>query len=148
MHDIEQGVYSAVLLTTPCTTFAIAHGYHPDGGRHYGWRSQAHPSGPPWLDAAARAKIDDHDLLVAFSARVLHAALEMEVDFILENPAPRGDPALDSFWPQRAHIPQILDMAPLRRFRAHAGAHAKLMVVPQCAFGPGRGLHAKAYSTL
>ena len=79
---------------------------------------------------------------------MLHAALEMEVDFILENPAPRGDPALDSFWPQRAHIPQILDMAPLRRFRAHAGAHAKLMVVPQCAFGPGRGLHAKAYSTL
>ena len=40
LHDIEQGVYSAVLLATPCTTFAIAHGYHPDGGRHYGWRSQ------------------------------------------------------------------------------------------------------------
>ena len=136
LHDIEQGVYSAVLLATPCTTFAIAHGYHPDGGRHYGWRSQAHPSGPPWLDAAARAKIDDHDLLVAFSAQVLHAALEAGVDFLLENPAPRGDPALDSFWPQRAHIPQIWDTAPLRRFRERAGARAKLMVVPQCAFGP------------
>ena len=75
-------------------------------------------------------------IFVPAAAQVLHAALEAGVDFLLENPAPRGDPALDSFWPQRAHIPQIWDTAPLRRFRERAGARAKLMVVPQCAFGP------------
>ena len=74
--------------------------------------------------------------MVEFSAEVLGVALDSDIDFILENPAPRGDRSLDSYWPERAHLLQIWGTAPRLEFRARAGARAELLVVPQCAFGP------------
>ena len=134
--DLRAGVYCGVLIATPCTTFSIARGNRQDGAVHFGLRSARYPSGPPWLDAETRTFIDDHDVMVAFSAEVLGVALDMDIDFILENPAPRNDTSLASSWPERAHLLQIWDTAPLRGFRERAGARAELLVVPQCAFGP------------
>ena len=134
--DLRAGEFCAVLLATPCKTFSIARGNHPDGSRLFGLRSPRFPSGPPWLDAATRALVDEHDLLVEFSAEVLSTALDLDIDFILENPAPRNDTALASSWPERAHLLQIWDTTPLREFQRRAGARAELLVVPQCAFGP------------
>ena len=33
----------------------------------------------------------------------------------IENPAPRNDPDLASYWPARAHLPQLWDMPRMRR---------------------------------
>ena len=134
--DLRAGEYCAVLVATPCKTFSIARGNHPEGTKLFGLRSPRFPSGPPWLDAATRALVDEHDRLVAFSAEVLSVALDLDIDFVLENPAPRNDTSLASSWPERAHLLQIWDTTPLRLFRARAGARAELLVVPQCAFGP------------
>ena len=134
--DLRAGRFCGVLVATPCTTFSIARGNRPDGAKLFGLRSPRYPSGPPWLDAATRVVIDDHDSMVEFTAEVLGVALDSEIDFILENPAPRGDRSLDSYWPERAHLLQIWGTAPLLEFRARAGARAELLVVPQCAFGP------------
>ena len=115
--DLRAGVYCGVLIATPCTTFSIARGNRQDGAVHFGLRSARYPSGPPWLDAETRTFIDDHDVMVAFSAEVLGVALDTDIDFILENPAPRNDTSLASSWPERAHLLQIWDTAPLRGFR-------------------------------
>ena len=134
--ELRARVYDAVLAATPCTTFSIAHGNRTDGAFQHGLRSARYPSGPEWLDAETRRLVDEHDALVAFSAEVLGVALDLDIDFILENPAPRDDPGFDSYWPQRAHLLQIWDTQPLRALRARAGGAASLIVVPQCAFGP------------
>ena len=134
--DLRAGRFCGVLVATPCTTFSIARGNRPDGAKLFGLRSPRYPSGPPWLDGPTRTLVDEHDAMVAFSAEVLGVALDMDIDFILENPAPRNDTSLASSWPERAHLLQIWDTAPLHEFRLRAGARAGLLVVPQCAFGP------------
>ena len=134
--ELRAGDYAAVLVATPCTTFSVAHGNRTDGAFQHGLRSARYPSGPEWLDEDTRRLLDEHDTLVAFSAEVLGAALDLDIDFILENPAPRDDPSLDSYWPQRAHLLQIWDTEPIRALRARARDAASLIVVPQCAFGP------------
>ena len=136
LRELRAGDYAAVLVATPCTTFSVAHGNRTDGSFQHGLRSARYPSGPEWLDEGTRRLVDEHDTLVAFSAEVLGAALDLDIDFVLENPAPRDDPSLDSYWPQRAHLLQIWDTEPIRALRARARHAASLIVVPQCAFGP------------
>jgi hypothetical protein len=128
-------VYAAILIATPCTSFSVARGNYADGCVHAGLRTFEHPSGPPGASEAAKAFVRKHDALVDFTADLAHAALDLDLELIIENPAPRNDPELASYWPARAHLPQLWDMPRMRELRA-TGA-LSLLVVPQCAFGPG-----------
>lgn len=149
LRAIRSGEYFGVLVATPCTSFSVARGNHEDGRRHFGLRSHVHPNGPPWMDELARRFLREHDAFVDFTAEVTRAALDADVDVIVENPAPRDDARLASHWPARAHLPQLWDMEPMRALRAHAGALLELLVIPQCAFGPGpHGLLFQKYTGL
>ena len=134
---LRSGVYTALLIGTPCTSFSIAQGNAPDGSRRYGLRSWRYPSGAPWASAEARRFLEQHDVLVEFTAKLLEIALELDIDVVLENPAPRHVRGLPSFWAARAHLPQLWDMAPIKAVLDRAGGDLKMIVVPQCAFGPG-----------
>ena len=102
---------------------------------HVGLRTFSHESGPPEASEAAKAFVRKHDVFVDFTVDVADAALALDLDLVIENPAPRNDPSLASSWPARAHLPQLWDMRRVRELRAR---HAlSLLVVPQCAFGPG-----------
>ena len=88
-----------------------------------------------------------HDAFVDFTVDVAHAALDLGMELIIENPAPRNDPRLASYWPERAHLPQLWDMRRVRELRQQRSL--TLMVVPQCAFGPGpHGLLFQKYTGL
>ena len=136
LRDVRDERYAAVLVATPCTSFSVARGNADDGRKHYGLRSAAYPSGPPWLGADERAFIDEHDDYVRFSIDVLDAALALDLDFIFENPAPRDDRGLVSSWPARSHILQVWRWPRMRDWLESVGDAAELIVVPMCAFGP------------
>ena len=149
LRAIRSGEYFGVLVATPCTSFSVARGNHADGRRHFGLRSHNHPNGPPGVDEFARRFLREHDAFVDFTAEVTRAALDADVDVIVENPAPRDDARLASHWPARAHLPQLWDMEPMRALRARAGTLLELLVIPQCAFGPGpHGLLFQKYTGL
>ena len=149
LRAILGGEYIGVLVATPCTSFSVARGNHRDGKRHYGARSRRWPNGAPWADEATRDFLRDHDVFVEFTAAVADASLTAGAGLIIENPAPRDDPALDSYWPGRAHLPQLWDMDPIVSLRARAGSGLSMIVVPQCAFGPGpHGLLFQKYTAL
>ena len=135
LDSLRGGAYAAVLIATPCTSFSVARGNHEDGCVHVGLRTFSHESGPPEASEAAKAFVRKHDVFVDFTVDVADAALALDLDLVIENPAPRNDPSLASSWPARAHLPQLWDMRRVRELRAR---HAlSLLVVPQCAFGPG-----------
>ena len=132
---VRDGAYAAVLIATPCTSFSIARGNHSDGRTHAGLRSFEHESGPPDASDVAKAFVRLHDVFVDFTVDVAHAALARDTDLIIENPAPRNDAHLASYWRGRAHLPQLWDMSRVRELRATG--ELSMIVVPQCAFGPG-----------
>ena len=102
---------------------------------HVGLRTFEHSSGPPEASEVAKAFVRKHDVFVDFTVDVANVALDLDLDIIIESPAPRSDPNLASFWPARAHLPQLWDMPRMRELRARRAL--SLLVVPQCAFGPG-----------
>ena len=134
LSDLRTG-YASVLVATPCTSFSVARGNNEDGREHSDLRTFEHESGPPGASATAREFVRKHDAFVDFTVDLAHAALELGLDLVIENPAPRNDPDLASYWPARAHLPQLWDMPRMRRLRE--GGALTLLVVPQCAFGPG-----------
>lgn len=144
---VRDGTYAAVLVATPCTSFSVARGNHLDGCVHVGLRTFEHESGPPDASAVAKEFVRKHDIFVDFTVDVAHAALERGAEVIIENPAPRSDPRLDSFWRERAHMPQLWDMRRMRELRATG--ELSMLVVPQCAFGPGpHGMLFQKYTGL
>ena len=95
----------------------------------------------------AKAFVRMHDVFVDFTVDMAHAALARDIDIIIENPAPRNDPHLASYWRGRAHLPQLWDMRRVRELRATG--ELSMIVVPQCAFGPGpHGMLFQKYTGL
>ena len=147
LADVRGGRYAAVLIATPCTSFSVARGNNADGCVHVGLRTFEHESGPPDASDVAKEFVRKHDTFVNFTVDVTRAALERDIDVIIENPAPRGDPHLASFWRARAHLPQLWDMRRVRELRATG--ELSMIVVPQCAFGPGpHGMLFQKYTGL
>ena len=147
LDAVRSGVYCAAIVATPCTSFAVARGNDQDGAAPFGLRTFEHESGPPDASEVAKAFVRKHDTFVDFTVDVAHAALDLGMELIIENPAPRNDPRLASYWPERAHLPQLWDMRRVRELRRQRSL--TLMVVPQCAFGPGpHGLLFQKYTGL
>ena len=147
LDAVRSGVYCAAIIATPCTSFAVARGNDDAGAAPFGLRTFEHESGPPDASEVAKAFVRKHDVFVDFTVDVAHAALDLGMEIIIENPAPRNDPRLASYWPERAHLPQLWDMRRVRELRQQRSL--TLMVVPQCAFGPGpHGLLFQKYTGL
>ena len=147
LDAVRSGVYCAAIVATPCTSFAVARGNDHGGAAPFGLRTFEHESGPPDASEVAKAFVRKHDTFVDFTVDVAHAALDLGMELIIENPAPRNDPRLASYWPERAHLPQLWDMRRVRELRQRRSL--TLMVVPQCAFGPGpHGLLFQKYTGL
>ena len=142
VEAIDLKLVRAVLLGTPCESYSTAHNNGEAAGEP--WRSTGHPGGRPGLNDQQRAYLKYYDRLLDFSVRVLEACLGAGTPAILENPAPRDDPTLKSFWPERSeNTVAVWNMECVTELRARAAHELLLVVVPQCAFGPGP--HGKVF---
>ena len=110
LSELRSAAYAAVLVATPCTSFSVARGNHEDGLEHPGLRTFEHESGPPGASETAREFVRKHDAFVDFTIDLANAAFNLDLDLAIENPAPRDDPDVASYWPARAHLPQLWDM--------------------------------------
>ena len=128
----------AATIATPCTSFSVARGNHEDGCVHVGLRTFSHESGPPEASEAAKAFVRKHDVFVDFTVDVADAALALDLDLIIENPAPRNDPSLASSWPARAHLPQLWDMRRVRELRARHALSLLVADLRSAVFHPSR----------
>ena len=127
---IQHGGIVAVHLGTPCTSYSVA---HANGGAP--WRPAQHPNGRPDLEPGAMSWLAQQDDLVAFTAEVMGTCLEAGVSVSLEQPAPRNDPDLPSYWPERAQCAHMFDSAPIAAVRKKYGQRLQLVVFPLCALG-------------
>ena len=142
IEAIELGLTRAVLIGTPCESYSTAH--NNGATTEEPWRTKAHPGGRPGLSEQQMAYLQHYDRLLEFSVRVMEACLRAGIPAILENPAPRDDPSLRSFWRERSeNTVAIWNMECVADLRAQAGQELALVVAPQCAFGPGP--HGKVF---
>jgi len=128
LAEVRARKWDGIFVGTPCTSFSCAHANAQEDGRVLGWRSWAHPSGAPSLPDRARRYLEAHDQLVEFTAQLLELALELDIDIIVENPAPRHSRELPSFWRERAHMPQLWDMPPMRRVLGREQGRLRLLL--------------------
>ena len=118
--------FDAVFMAPPCSSFTPGH--RPQ------LRSRRQPEGLTNAPQAWLAYIKKHNSLVAFAARVWRVCEAAAVPCMLENPADRGDPALECcYWPRfRDHGP-MWRMEALRAAFRDTGA--ELVTFAQCQFG-------------
>ena len=136
---IKRRLVSALLIGAPCVSYTVTHDLNDADP----WRTLMHPGGRPDLDDAALAWLARQDALLTFSVKCMQAAIDAGVLVIFENPAPRNDPLLVSYWKKRAHIITAWHMTCMIDLRKRSGDKLRMVVVPQCAFGPGP--HGKTF---
>ena len=135
LHDIANKRYVAILIGSPCTSYTVRH----DSAE--AWRTEEHPGGRPDLSEAAKAWLREQDALLEFCIAVIEAALDTDTPVILENPAPRDDPELPSYWPEHADKITVWRMKCMKELRRRRAAQLRLVIIPQCAFGKGPSGH-------
>ena len=149
LSAIDAGMIAAVLIGTPCKSYSVAHGNdsgntHGEGTNPEGaWRTKAHPHGRPELGPAALKFLERCDAMLDFSLRVMAACVRTSTPAILENPAPRDDESLRSYWEAASHMITIWHMPGMIKLRTDVGTALVLVILPQCAFG--RGPHGKRF---
>ena len=131
---VRHNLVAAVLIGTPCTSYTVAHDLDNEKGA---WRTHEYPHGRPDLSDAAKAWLARQDELLEFSVQVMATAVESRTPAVLENPAPRDDRNLRSFWEERSHVVSAWHMPIMIALLERVGEKLRMVVAPQCAFGPG-----------
>ena len=126
--------FRGVSLAPPCISFASC---HDEGPNAKPWRTWEAMHGGPHLSAAANAFLAEQDGLIDFARRVILACVAHGVEVVFENPAPREDEGLPSFWRAKAHMPQVWATYFITSLRTALGDALEFLVFPMCAFGPG-----------
>ena len=142
-HD---GDFIAVLAAPPCSTFSVARffdriaaavraGRDPpkDPGPPPVRTRGAHIAGLPDLSPGRRKEAETANLLVKRTAAILLAASHSGAEWILENPADRGDRSTSLFLEAR-HAP-LWEMPEIKALAADESLGTESVTFPLCAFG-------------
>ena len=91
---VKSGRYFAIFAAPPCSTFSVARHFASPKGRDGGpppVRKRAHPNGLPDLPPTQARELKRANEITVRTLALLAAAHENGVEFIVENPADRGD---------------------------------------------------------
>ena len=132
MKNVKAGVFLAIVAAPPCSTFSISR--FIDGPKGKGApvvRTRKHIRGIPKVDPKHRRELVLANSIVARTAGLLAAAHEVGTQWIIENPADRGDPASHRIWLHDDHgplwiMPEIIALARV--------CSASSCTFPMCAF--------------
>lgn len=122
---VRRGEFDIVFLATPCASYSVSH--RPR------LRARRQPLGIHDVPSEWRRYVDKHNLLAAFTARLIAAADSSGCAWALENPADRGDRASPAWWPRHADHAPIWLVPCIRDAVCDAGG--KLRTFAQCSFG-------------
>ena len=131
----QRGRFFAIFAAPPCSTFSVARlirsTQSPDGGPPP-IRTRLAIRGLPKVPPQHRRELTKANAIVARTSAILHAAAESGSEFIIENPADRGDPSNEELFVDHEHapiwlMPEIINLEKKWSCRK--------VTFPQCAFG-------------
>ena len=144
LRRISDGEFLAIMAAPPCSTFSIARFIHspdsPDGGPQI-LRDRNHIHGLDKLSPGDRRALDVANKITLRTISLLSAAHAVGAEFILENPADRGDRTEPSLFISDEHGP-IWQLPELQTLATQCGAATSTFA--QCRFSAD---HQK-YTTL
>jgi hypothetical protein len=148
LRRIRTGRYFAIFAAPPCSTFSVARHFSSPNGRDGGpapVRTRAHPKGLPQLSPAQARELKRANEITTRMCALLAVAHENGVEFIVENPADRGDQSEPSLYLHADH--GSLWVFPLMlSFIKRTGA--RTCTFAQCMFGaPFQKYTTLMYST-
>ena len=122
---VAAGEFDVVFFGTPCESFSIAHRPQLRSRRQL---RGLQPPPPGWERYLAK-----HNALADWTAALARIAYDAGAEFLIENPADRGDESSAAYWARmRDHAPLWLQPAMVALAEATG---AELITFPQCHLG-------------
>ena len=135
LRRVQAGEFCAILAAPPCSTFSVSR-FFTAAGSHNGGpppvRDRKHVRGLTDVSPSHRRELNEANSLVSRTASLLLAGWGVGTQFIIENPADRGDRAITRNFMNERHAP-LWHMPDLKPLTVASGA--RLTTFPQCAFG-------------
>ena len=139
---VKAGQFDAVFAAPPCSTYSVARFFPTDhGSGPPPVRSRAHIDGLPDVPASNRRELRRANEITRRTTILLRAAHSTGADFVIENPADRGNPADHLLFQVAEHGPIWLDQHMIELARACSTESATFA---QCRFGGA----SQKYTTL
>lgn len=133
LRDAHRGLYRSIIAAPPCSTFSVSRLFVPEKGDPGPppVRDREHILGLPDLDQTRRREVRAANELVLRTVALCLACFDAGGEFLIENPADRGDRGVSHFMDER-HAPLWLFPAVDRLRSVTSG---ELITFPQCALG-------------
>ena len=132
LERVKSAEFLAIIAAPPCSTFSISRfikGLKGKGAPIV--RTRANIRGVPNLDPKHRRELTLANSIVARTAILLAAAHKVGTQWVIENPADRGNPAAHRLWLHDEHGP-VWEMAEIKTLIRVCAA--TLCTFPMCAF--------------
>jgi len=135
LQRASRGEFLTIIAAPPCSTFSISRHFEgkgstsSDGGPPL-VRTRTHIRGLPSVPPKHRRELSQANAIVARLAAILMAAFTAGTQFIVENPADRGDSAFPRRYLDAEHGP-LWEMPEIQALRKLS---SKLATFPMCAF--------------
>ena len=132
LERVKAAEFLAIIAAPPCSTFSISRFIEAKGGRGAPRvRSRTHVRGLPNVNPKHRKELTLANSIVARTVAILTAGHLVGTQWILENPADRGDPANHRLFLHEGHGPMWLmpELCALRKC-----CSASMVTFPMCAF--------------
>ena len=137
LRRAHRGDFLGIFAAPPCSTFTFGRFIRSptakDGGPPVVRRRHANQVlGSLDCPPAHRKEVQTANLLISRTCAILRAGVEAGSEFIVENPADRGDPTRPELFLEPDHAPLWVmpDILELSKY-----AHARQVTFPMCAFG-------------
>ena len=129
---VRAAEFLAIIAAPPCSTFSIARFITAKDGRGAPRvRTRQHIRGLPRVSPKHLKELRNANAIVARTVSILSAAHSVGTQWILENPADRGDQSRPELWLHDEHGP-IWEMPEMKALQRICGA--RLVTFPMCAF--------------
>ena len=147
LRRLSSGEFFAVFAAPPCSTFSITRHFAAKGSSDGGpplVRTREHIRGLPDVPGKHKRELLNANAIVSRLCALLSAGFSVGTQYVVENPADRGDPSFPKRFLDIDHGP-LWAMPEIRQLaRAAAGSS---VTFPMCSFGaPWQKLTTLAYS--
>ena len=134
LQRIGRGEFLSIIAAPPCSTFSISRHFAADGSTTDDGppvvRTRDQIRGLPDVPAKHRRELRQANAIVARMVALLTTAFATGTQYVVENPADRGDPA----HPRRFLDPDHGPLWSMPEIRSLQSVSAKMATFPMCAF--------------
>ena len=133
LRRAQDGEFAATIAAPPCSTFSVARFFQKEGQTGPPpVRTRTHPNGIPGQPLIRIREVQRADKLIARTCDVLRAVVKTGGEFILENPADRGNPDNSYLFIHKDHAPLWI-LPEIKELQAEV--KGTMITFPMCELG-------------